>query len=117
MIKITEKYEPMTFDEALLLPEYAHCQELIHYLENTPNKDILPRKYEMSIEGIASRKLSVLFNENPTKTLKSVIATVVEALPNDLPPKLLLKMTKFIIIEWGKLSSKSLQKNNEMQLV
>lgn len=117
MIKITEKYEPMTFDEALQLPEYAHCHELIHYLENTPNKDIFPRKYEMSIEGIASRKLSILFNENPTMNLKSVIATVVEALPNDLSPKLLLKITKFTIIEWGKLSSKYLLKNNERQLV
>lgn len=117
MIKITKKYEPMTFEEALQTPELAHCHELIHYLQNTSNRDIFPRKYEMSIEGIASRKLAVLFNESPTMPLKSVIATVIEALPNDLSPKLLLKMTKFTIEQWRKISDKTFQNNSTFQLI
>ena len=116
MMKITEKYEPMTFEEALQTPELGHCHDLIHYLQNTDNKDIFPRKYEMSIEGIASRMLSVLFKESPSMPLKSVIATVIEALPNDLSPKLLLKMAKFTIEQWGKISDKNHKENSKLQL-
>lgn len=104
MEKKLEK-KPMTFDEVLQTPELAHLHNLVHYLEKTPNKEIFPKKYEMSIEDLTIREVKKVFIEQPDCPLKTVISTVVSQLPDDLSAVLLLKMTQLTIQEWGKLSN------------
>ena len=100
----TKEEKKITFEEALEMPEYAHFHEVILYLKKTPNKEIFPKKYEMSIQGLTTRKVQSLFDENPHLPLKNVLALVMDYLPDDLSAKLLLKMTQLAIKKWEKLS-------------
>jgi hypothetical protein len=104
MEKKLEK-KPMTFDEVLQTPELAHLHNLVHYLEKTPNKEIFPKKYEMSIEDLTIREVKKVFIEQPYSSLKTATATVLSKLPDDLSATLLLKMTQLTIQEWSKLSN------------
>lgn len=103
-MKLNKKYVPLTFDEVLQDPSLSRFHELINYLEKTPNKEILPKKYEMSIQDLTTRKVQSLFDENPHMPLKNVLALVMDYLPDDLSAKLLLKMTQLAIKKWEKLS-------------
>ena len=39
--------ESISFEEALQMPELAHLHDTMRYLENAPDSDIMPQKYEM----------------------------------------------------------------------
>ena len=115
-MKVNKKYIPLTFDEVLQDPSLSRFHELINYLEKTPNKEILPKKYEMSIQDLTTRKVQSLFDENPNMPLKNVLALVMDYLPDDLSAKLLLKMTQIAIKKWEKLSETAYAGNSVSQL-
>ena len=116
-MKIKDAEKPISFNDALLMPEYVHLHEVIHYLENTPHSETFPRKYEMGMEHIASKKINSLFKEDSSITLKNVISAVLERLPNDISSELLLKITIFTIKKWKNLSNPSSQRKNIKELV
>jgi hypothetical protein len=103
MKKIQED-KMVTFEQALTMPEYAQFHDAIRYLEKTPSKDVFPQKYEASIKGLTNRKVQSLFEENPSMSLKNVLTSVIQNLPDDLSTKLLLNMTHLTIRSWDKLS-------------
>lgn len=105
-MKIDNEYTPISFDEALKDPSMSHFHELIHYLEITPNKVIFSKKYELSIQDLTTRKTQALFDENPSMPLKNVLTIIIEYLPDDLAPKLLLKTTQLVVKKWEKLIAK-----------
>jgi hypothetical protein len=112
-IKLENK--PMSFDEVLQTPELSELHEVIRYLQKTPNKDIFPKKYEMSMEDATIREVGRVFQDNPYCALKIVIMTVLEKLPDDLSAILILKMTKLIIQEWGTLSKATVIEERVLQ--
>lgn len=97
-----------SFEEVLQDPSLSRFHGLINYLDNTPNKDVFPKKYEASIQNLINQKVQTLFVENPAMPLKMVLSLVIEYLPEDLSPKLLLKMTQFTIKKWSKLTDLTL---------
>ncbi len=116
-MKIKDAEKPISFDDGLKMPEYAHLHEVIHYLENTPDSEIFPRKYEMGMEHIASKKIKSLFKEDPSIALKNVISAVYERLPNSISAELLLKITLFTIKKWENLSNSATQRKNIKEFV
>ena len=95
----------MTFEEMLADPSFSHVHEGLRYLQRTDPKDIVPKKYEKSMIGLALTDTVELFQKNPNMPLKKVIATVINSFDDDLRADLILKMTKQIIEKWEKLSA------------
>jgi hypothetical protein len=93
-----------SFEEVLQNPSLSRFHELINYLDNTPNKDIFPKKYEASIQNLVNHRVKMLFVEYPHMPSEFMLSRLTRYLPKDLSPKLLLKMTKFATKKWGKLT-------------
>ena len=69
-----EDKKSISLEEALQMPELAHLHDTMRYLENASDSDIMPQKYEMGLEYLATKKTLALFNENATLPLKSVVS-------------------------------------------
>lgn len=95
----------MTIEEMLEDPAFAHAHEGLRYLQRTPSKDVFPKKYEISMVGLAQEDAVKLFKKNPNMPLKKVISAIIASFDDDLTADLILKMTKQIIEKWEKLSS------------
>jgi hypothetical protein len=89
----------------------------MRYLENAADSDIMPQKYEMGLEYLASKKTQQLFSENASLPLKNVVSIVLERLPNEIPAPSLVKITQFIIFQWGKLWDTAYQKEKAVLVV
>jgi hypothetical protein len=96
----------LTFEEALQDPSLAHIHEGLRYLQKTPPKDIFPKKYEISMVGIALEDTITLFQKNPNMPLKMVVSTIIASFDDDLSADLIVKMTPKIIDKWKTLSVK-----------
>ena len=83
-MKMNEDKKSISLEEALQMPELAHLHDTMRYLENASDSDLMPQKYEMGLEYLATKKTLALFNENATLPLKSVVSIVLERLPNDI---------------------------------
>jgi hypothetical protein len=94
----------ITFDEALQMPQLTHFHEAIRFLDNKPVGTLFPDKYEASIKHIAIKNAVALFEANPSLPLNKVISIIMDNLPTDLSPQLLLKMTQVAIEEWENLT-------------
>jgi hypothetical protein len=106
MMNSNKTEKQITAEEALEMPELAHLHEAIRYAQNTPFKDMFPKKHEMSINRTVILKTNKLFAEHPSMPLKNVVSTILSSLKDDLSPDLLLKMTQVISDKWAVLSSK-----------
>jgi hypothetical protein len=115
-MKITEAYQPMTFDEALQNPSLSRFHEVIHYLQDTPNKDILPKKYEISMTDLAIEKTAKVFYTKPNMPFRSALTIILQDLPEDLSTALVLKITEKIIEKWENLSMNFKQQNKEVAI-
>jgi hypothetical protein len=104
------------FEEALQMPELSHLHDMMRYLENAHDSDIMPEKYEQGLEYLADKKTRLLFNENAMLPLKNVVSIVLERLPNDVPALFLVKITQFIILQWGKLWDAAYQKERAVMV-
>jgi hypothetical protein len=104
MMEIKSENKPMTFDEVLRTPELSELHDIVRFLEKTPNKEIFPRKYEMSMEDVTIKEVRKIFKNSPQQPIKAVITAVLNRLPNDLSDVLLLKMTQIAVQEWRTLS-------------
>jgi hypothetical protein len=93
-----------SFEEVLQDPSLSRFHELVNYLNNTPNKDVFPKKYEASIQNLVNQKVQTLFVEYPHLPSEFMLSRLTRYLPEDLSPKLLLKMTKFATKKWEKLT-------------
>ena len=111
-----EDKKSISLVEALQMPELAHLHDTMRYLENASDSDLMPQKYEMGLEYLATKKTLALFKENAALPLKSVVSIVLERLPNDISAPFLLKMTQFIILQWSQLLGKTYQ-NDRVLLV
>ena len=106
---MNEDNKSIPLEEALQMPELAHLHDTMRYLENASDSDLMPQKYEMGLEYLATKKTLALFNENAALPLKNVVSIVLERLPNDISAPFLLKMTQFIILQWNQLLGKTYQ--------
>ena len=61
-MKMTDK-KSISFEDALQMPELAHLHDTIRYVENAPDSDIMPQKYEMGLEYLASKKTQQLLKK------------------------------------------------------
>lgn len=100
-----DKNKSMTFEEALQDSSLAHIHEAIRFLEKTPNKDVFPKKHELSMIDLSVENAKEFFVKNPKMALKTVISTIISSFDDDLSANLILKMTKSIIKEWQNLSA------------
>ena len=115
MIEIKSENKAMTFGEVLQTPELSELHDLVRFLEKTPNKDIFPRKYEMSLEDVTIREVRSLFKNAPQQPIKAVITAVLNRLPNDLSDVLLLKMTQLAVQEWRTLAQNTTAKERILE--
>lgn len=107
----------ITFDEALETLELAHFHEAIHFLNNKPVGSLFPAKYEAAIQLIATKKTVELFENNPKTPLNKVISRVMDNLPTNLSPQLLLEMTQAAIEKWKQLTYEVATPKGEAVLV
>ncbi len=56
------------------------------------------------MKRLVVRTADTLFDETPTLPLNKVIASIMDKLPDDVPPPLLLKMTQIAIEKWESLT-------------
>lgn len=96
-----------TFEEILASPDLAHYHDLVRYLQKTPKREILPQKFAKSMENIAINNVYILFRENPETSLNDVVSVVMDKLPKDLKPQMLLKLVQITIEKWEELTAKT----------
>lgn len=94
----------LTYQEVLETPELAHFHDVVRFLQTSPRHKIFPEKFEMSMKRLVVRTADTLFDETPTLPLNKVIASIMDKLPDDVPPPLLLKMTQIAIEKWESLT-------------
>lgn len=75
-LKITEIEQPILFEDALQMPEYAHLHDILRYVENVHDSELSPRKYQMNLEDNASKTLKSLFSKKPKMAIKDVVIAV-----------------------------------------
>ena len=78
----------------------SYLHDVIHFLENTPDELLFPRKYKTALKHTVSQKVAFIFNENSTLPVNKMVADVIACLPESLSSKLILEMTSFAIKEW-----------------
>lgn len=109
-MKMTIENKQQTIQEALQDPSLAHLHEAFRYALNTSFKDAFPKKYELSLIDKALDKTVKLFIENPCTPIKTVLATILDNLPDDIESPLLLKITRKTIEKWENLLASAQQK-------
>jgi hypothetical protein len=111
--RVSEK--SLTHEEILANPELSQFHDVVRFLQKRGNRPLFPKKYEKSMENLAFDKAYVLFKENPQLPLNKVIAAIMDKLPNDVPPPLLLKMTQIAIERWDDLSHNLVTEQEEKE--
>ena len=116
-MKAKDKDEYIMFEDALQMPELAHLHDIILYVENAHDSELSPKKYQIGLEHIASKRIQMLYKENSKMPIKHVIMAVFEKLPDDMPALFIAKITQFILKKWETLSNSIPQKENKTEFV
>ena len=116
-MKAKEKDGYIMFEDALKMPKLAHLHDIILYVENAHDSELSPKKYQMGLEHIASKRIQMLYKENPKMAIKNVIMAVFEKLPDDMPNLFIVKITQYILKKWETVSNSISQKENRTELV
>ncbi len=103
-------YGSYTYEEILAMPELSHFHEAVRFLQKTPEREVFPRKFELSMQDIATYNVNLLFKENPKISLNEVISVVINKLPKDLKPQMLLNLVQITIEKWEGLTNKVIDK-------
>jgi hypothetical protein len=103
-MKEIEENRTMTVDEILQDSSLAYMHEFVRKVQNIPASQLIPRKHEKVLTSVTEIETRTLFLKNPNLPIKKVITTIFEDLTDDIPPSLMLKLTKKIIDTWAKLS-------------
>lgn len=109
--RVSEK--SLTHEEILANPELSQFHDVVRFLQKRGNRPLFPEKFEMSMKRLVSRTIDMLFDETPTMPLTKVVAAVMNKLPDNVPPPLLLKMTQIAIEKWDSLSHDSVMEQEE----
>lgn len=89
------------------IKEYPkRIQQAFKAMEAREEGQYLTPKYYDSLKLWNSSKIVVLFNENPNRPLKDVVATIIGELPEFIPADKILELTAFTIEKWQKLTEK-----------
>ena len=107
----TEKNRTMTVEEILQDPSLTDLHDFVRKVESTPASQLIPKKHEMTLMSVTTMETRKLFVANANLPIKTVIATILKPLTDDIPAPLMLKLTKKIIDVWTKLSAISHQDN------
>lgn len=92
--------KPLTYRQMLKDPSLAPWREALLIIENKPNKDIFPKKYEMCMIDAATMTLVELIDKNPKISLKMALIGVIKSLPKDITDTLLAKVTQHVFEKW-----------------
>lgn len=103
-------YGSYTYEEILAMPELSHFHEAIRFLQKTPKHEVFPRKFELSMQDIATYNVYLLFEENPKISLNEVVSAVMSKLPKDLKPQMLLNLVQITIEKWEELTNEAMSK-------
>jgi hypothetical protein len=93
-----------SFDKVSRDAYFLRINELIMCFGEIHNEYISPKNYEKSIRKLTSKRVFIIFLEYPHKPSEFMLSRLTRYLPEDLSPKLLLKMTKFATKKWEKLT-------------
>ena len=99
------QHKSISFEDALKDASLVHFHEAIKSVQNKPNKDISPKKYEKSMLNLAESDTVRFFKENPNMSIKTIVAAIIQSFPDEVSPNMILKMTKKIVEKWQSLSS------------
>ncbi len=114
--RVSEK--SLTYEEVLENPELSQFHDVVRFLQKRGNCPLFPEKHEKSMKNLAFDRTYTLFKENPQLPLNKVIATIMDKLPDDVPPPLLLKMTQVAIEKWENLTQNAaMEKVTKEELV
>ena len=103
----------LTYEEILENPELSQFHDVVRFLQKKGDQKIFPKKYEKSMENLAFDRTYTLFKENPRLPLNKVIVCIMDKLPDDVPPPLLLKMTQIAIEKWESLTYEHVMKQRQ----
>jgi hypothetical protein len=105
-----------TFEEILASPDMSHYHDVVRFLQKTPEREVFPRKFELSMQDIATDNVYILFRVHPETSLNDVISVVMDKLPKDLKPQMLLKLVQITIEKWEELANNVVcEKQGELQ--
>lgn len=104
-MKKKEDNKSMTIEDLLQDPSFAHVHDALRYVMNTPASQLIPKKHELVLTDLVEQEIKELYNQTPNLPIKKVLSTIFEALTDDIPAPLMLKLTKKIINKWHKLST------------
>ena len=107
-MKNKEKDTILTMEDALKDNSLSHLHEAILFLESTPSSQLFPKKHETGLSYVVHKLTKELYAEHPNMPIKKVLTTIFERLTDDIPPPLMLKLTKNIINLWTVLSAENL---------
>ncbi len=92
-------------------------QASIQLFEKTADNAIIALdKFELIISDVVAEETCQRFHQNPKMPLSKVIASVFEGINENIPPNLLVKLTKIIVNTWLKQQS-AIEKIGEYELV
>lgn len=100
----------LTMEDALKDKSLSHLHEAILFLESTPSSQLFPKKHETGLSYVVNKSAKELYAQHPNMPIKKVLTTIFERLTDDIPPALMLKLTKNIINLWTKLDADVQQK-------
>ena len=107
----TEKSRTMTAEEILNDPSLAQAHAFIRKVENgVPASQLVPKKHALALISHSATQTKTLYAQHPNMPIKKVLTTIFERLTDDIPPALMLKLTKNIINLWTKLDADVQQK-------
>lgn len=104
-MKEMDAHRTMTVEEILQDTSLAYMHAFVRKVESTPASQLFPKKHELALSDIVGMETRTLFIENANMPIRKVITTIFEDLTDDIPPPLMLKLTKKIIATWIKLST------------
>ena len=88
---------------------HLFSKEIQDFFEVAKDKDILlPKRYFRAQKSMLAKKLTNLYTAQPDLSTRMVIISILQELPDFLPPDNLLSITKYLIEEWDKLQKQKL---------
>ena len=76
-----------------------------------PASQLIPKKHAMVLTSHSATETRKLYLEHPDMPIKKVLMTILEDLTDDIPPPLMLKLTKNIIDTWTKMAAATQQES------
>lgn len=89
-----------TFKDALQDPAHQDMWEVIQFLEDHEADILFPEKFLASHKDIILHKIQCLNKQTPGLSLKDALFQILKDIPETVPAKMLIELTRFAIEQW-----------------